>query len=55
MEKIVYQKHTVLQRNGEFLVVYPTPGLDSIPTLALICRTEQQAIAEAARLNGVLQ
>jgi hypothetical protein len=47
--------HTVLARNGEFLVVYPTPGIDNIPTLALICRTEQQAIAEAARLNGGVQ
>jgi hypothetical protein len=53
MEMIVYQKHTVLQRNGEFLVVYPTPGVEHVPTIALICRTEQQAQQEADRLNGV--
>jgi hypothetical protein len=35
--------------------VYPTPGLEFIPTLALICRTEQQAHDEAARLNGGMQ
>lgn len=48
-------QHTVIQRYGEFLVVYPTPGLEFIPTLALICRTEQQAQQEAARLNGGAQ
>lgn len=55
MKQIVYQKHSVLHRNGEFLVVYPTPGIENVPTLALICRTEQQAINEAARLNGGAQ
>lgn len=47
--------HSVLPRHGEYLVVYPTPGLEFIPTLALICRTEQQAQDEATRLNGGLQ
>lgn len=47
--------HTVIQRQGQFLVVYPTPGLAFIPTLAIICRTEQQAEQEAARLNGDAQ
>lgn len=48
----ISQKHTVLHRRGEFFVVYPTPGLESVPTLALICRTEQQAQQECDRLNG---
>lgn len=48
-------QHSVIQRQGQFFVVYPTPGLEFIPTLALICRTEQQAQKEADRLNGVLQ
>lgn len=48
-------QHSVIQRQGQFLVVYPTPGLESIPTLAIICRTEQQAEQEAARLNGGAQ
>jgi hypothetical protein len=53
MEQIVYQKHTVLPHGGQFLVVYPTPGVESVPTVALICVTQQQADEQAARLNGV--
>lgn len=45
--------HSVLPRGGYFFVVYPTPGLEFIPTLALICRTEQQALDFAALRNGV--
>ena len=44
--------HSVLPCDGQYLVVYPTPGLPSIPTLATICRTDEQAQAEAARLNA---
>lgn len=51
-EKRSVLAHSVLSCNGAFLVVYPTPGVESVPTLALICRTEQQAIDVAARLNG---
>lgn len=34
----------------EFLVVYQTPGC-TIPTVACVCRTLDQAIIEADRLN----
>jgi AraC-like DNA-binding protein len=52
MERILPQRHTVLRRGSDFLVVYPTPGLEFVPTVALICRTEEQANSEASRLNG---
>jgi hypothetical protein len=55
MEMSITNKHTVLQQGGEFFVVYPTPGLENVPTLALICRTEQQAQEQCDRLNGGLQ
>ncbi len=35
---------------GDHLVTYPTPGC-GIPTVACVCRTTEQAEAEAARLN----
>lgn len=44
--------HSVIPLNNEFHVVYPTPGLPGIPTLAMICRTDAQAQAEAIRLNA---
>lgn len=52
MEQSVSQKHTVLPKWGQFLVVYPTPGVEHIPTVALICVTQQQADEQAARMNG---
>lgn len=55
MEQIVYEKHTVLHHQGQFLVVYPTPGVENVPTVALICVTRKQADEQAARLNGSLQ
>lgn len=36
--------------NGQYLVAYLTPGCN-IPTVATICKTQQQADAETARLN----
>ena len=55
METIVSHKHTVLHHQGQFLVVYPTPGAENVPTVALICVTQKQADEQAARLNGGLQ
>jgi hypothetical protein len=55
MEQIVSHKHTVLPKWGQFLVVYPTPGLEHVPTVALICVTQQQADEQAALLNGGAQ
>lgn len=36
---------------GHFLVTYQTPGC-TVPTVAGICRTQQQADDEAGRLNA---
>lgn len=47
--------HSVLAHDGMFCVVYPTPGIASVLTMALICRTEQQAQDECDRRNGGLQ
>jgi len=38
--------------NGQYLVVYQTPGCD-VPTVTTICRTQQQADAEADKLNAI--
>ncbi len=37
---------------GNYAVVYQTPGCQ-VSTIAIICRTESQAIGEAERLNAI--
>lgn len=45
-------KHTCIgpTTDGNFLVVYPTPGC-AVQTVSCICRTQSQADSEAMRLN----
>jgi hypothetical protein len=43
--------HTVIPRlDGTYWIAYPTPGC-TVPTIAMICRTEEAAQREADRLN----
>lgn len=44
--------HSVIgpRRDGIYIVGYPTPGCD-VMTVACECRTEEQALSEATRLN----